>query len=99
MDVAGLEKLSKQTILSIVMVLSFLAHGYATGEFEVTEERLGGKNFWLRGQIDVALGPRSPPNFFPLLFTFSLSSYRTSRQPERLPFECQAVRLPSEGPR
>ncbi|PWN19006.1 Het-C-domain-containing protein [Microstroma glucosiphilum] len=41
MDVAGLEKLSKQTILSIVMVLSFLAHGYATGEFEVTEERLG----------------------------------------------------------
>lgn len=99
MDVAGLEKLSRQTILSIVMVLSFLAHGYATGEFEVTEERLGGKKFWLRGQIDDLLRPRSPPDLFPLLFTFSLSSHRTSRQPERLPFECQAIRLPSEGAR
>ncbi|GAA6015071.1 hypothetical protein JCM11491_001649 [Sporobolomyces phaffii] len=41
MDIAGLTKLSKQTILNLVMALGFLAHGYATGEFEVTEERLG----------------------------------------------------------
>lgn len=41
MDVAMLEKTTKQTILNLVMVLGFLAHGYATGEFEVTPERLG----------------------------------------------------------
>ncbi|GAA5835537.1 hypothetical protein JCM11251_002958 [Rhodosporidiobolus azoricus] len=41
MDIAGLSKLSKQTILNLVMALGFLAHGYATGEFEVTDERLG----------------------------------------------------------
>lgn len=41
MDVASLSKTSKQTILNLVMVLGFLAHGYATGEFEVTSERLG----------------------------------------------------------
>lgn len=40
-DVAGLTKLSKQSILTIVMVLAFMNFGYATGEFEVTEERLG----------------------------------------------------------
>lgn len=31
----------KQTILNLVMGLGFLAHGYASGEFEVTDERLG----------------------------------------------------------
>ncbi|KPV75411.1 uncharacterized protein RHOBADRAFT_36269 [Rhodotorula graminis WP1] len=41
MDIAGLTKLAKQTILNLVMALGFLAHGYATGEFEVTDERLG----------------------------------------------------------
>ncbi|CAH7670124.1 heterokaryon incompatibility protein Het-C-domain-containing protein [Phakopsora pachyrhizi] len=41
MDVAGLSKLARQTIINLVMALGFLAHGYATGEFEVTEERLG----------------------------------------------------------
>ncbi|GAA6061244.1 hypothetical protein JCM10212_002703 [Sporobolomyces blumeae] len=41
MDVAGLTKLSKQTIINLIMALGFMAHGYATGEFEVTEERLG----------------------------------------------------------
>ncbi|GAA5960368.1 hypothetical protein JCM21900_003530 [Sporobolomyces salmonicolor] len=41
MDIAGLTKLSKQTIINLIMALGFLAHGYATGEFEVTEERLG----------------------------------------------------------
>lgn len=41
MDVAALEKMPKQTILTIVMVLSFMAFGYATDEFEVTDERLG----------------------------------------------------------
>lgn len=30
-----------QTIVNLVMVLGFMAHGYATGEFEVTIERLG----------------------------------------------------------
>ncbi len=33
--------MSKQAILNIVMVLGFLAHGYATAEFQVTDERLG----------------------------------------------------------
>lgn len=41
MDVAGLKSTTLQNILSIVMVLGFLAHGYVTDEFEVTEERLG----------------------------------------------------------
>ncbi|KAI0819917.1 Het-C-domain-containing protein [Trametes gibbosa] len=40
-DVAGLQKLQIQTILNLCMVLGFMAHGYATHEFEVTEERLG----------------------------------------------------------
>jgi Heterokaryon incompatibility protein Het-C len=40
MDVAALEKLTKQSILNIVMVLGFLAHGYVTEEFEVTDDRL-----------------------------------------------------------
>ncbi|TBU22062.1 heterokaryon incompatibility protein HET-C [Dichomitus squalens] len=40
-DVAGLQKLQLQTIINLVMVLGFMAHGYATHEFEVTEERLG----------------------------------------------------------
>ena len=30
-----------QTILNLCMALGFLAHGYATGEFEVTPARLG----------------------------------------------------------
>lgn len=41
MDVMSLSKLARQTIINLVMALGFLAHGYATGEFEVTEDRLG----------------------------------------------------------
>jgi hypothetical protein len=41
MDIAGLKKLQVQSIINLCMALGFLAHGYATGEFEVTEERLG----------------------------------------------------------
>ncbi|BEI86570.1 hypothetical protein CcaverHIS002_0608570 [Cutaneotrichosporon cavernicola] len=40
-DVASLSKVPLQTILNVVMVLGFLAHGYVTEEFEVTKERLG----------------------------------------------------------
>ncbi|RDX44411.1 Het-C-domain-containing protein [Lentinus brumalis] len=40
-DVAGLQKVQLPTIINLCMVLGFMAHGYATGEFEVTEERLG----------------------------------------------------------
>lgn len=40
-DTAALSKVDKQTILNVVMVMSFLAFGYATDEFEVTDERLG----------------------------------------------------------
>ncbi|GJJ14848.1 hypothetical protein Clacol_009116 [Clathrus columnatus] len=46
-DIAGLKKLPLQTIINLCMVLGFMikhrfqAHGYATAEFEVTEERLG----------------------------------------------------------
>ncbi|KAJ1311238.1 hypothetical protein OPQ81_009738 [Rhizoctonia solani] len=41
MDIAGLKKLQVQSIINLCMALGFLAHGYATNEFEVTEERLG----------------------------------------------------------
>ncbi|CAK9782756.1 Het-C-domain-containing protein [Cutaneotrichosporon oleaginosum] len=40
-DVAALSKVPFQTVLNVVMVLGFLAHGYVTEEFEVTKERLG----------------------------------------------------------
>ncbi|EMD35500.1 hypothetical protein CERSUDRAFT_116237 [Gelatoporia subvermispora B] len=40
-DVAGLQKLSLQTILNLCMALGFMANGYATHEFEVTKDRLG----------------------------------------------------------
>ncbi|WRT66987.1 uncharacterized protein IL334_003953 [Kwoniella shivajii] len=40
-DVGALKKTNLQTILNVVMVLGFLGLGYATGEFEVTAERLG----------------------------------------------------------
>ncbi|SJK98858.1 uncharacterized protein ARMOST_02130 [Armillaria ostoyae] len=40
-DIAGLKKLPLQTIVNLCMVLGFMAHGYATNEFEVTPERLG----------------------------------------------------------
>ncbi|KAF7325801.1 hypothetical protein MKEN_00430700 [Mycena kentingensis (nom. inval.)] len=41
MDIAAFKKVPAQTILNLCMVLGFLAHGYATAEFEVTFERLG----------------------------------------------------------
>ncbi|KAL0581875.1 hypothetical protein V5O48_000104 [Marasmius crinis-equi] len=40
-DIAGLSKLPLQTIINLCMALGFLAHGYATNEFEVTKDRLG----------------------------------------------------------
>lgn len=40
-DVGSLKYVDKNTIRTILWVLSFMAFGYATGEFEVTEERLG----------------------------------------------------------
>ncbi|RDB30692.1 hypothetical protein Hypma_005902 [Hypsizygus marmoreus] len=40
-DIATLQKMPLQTILNLLMVLGFLAHGYATHEFEVTPERVG----------------------------------------------------------
>ncbi|RPA81886.1 Het-C-domain-containing protein [Ascobolus immersus RN42] len=41
LDVGGLSKLPKDTIRILLWVLSFLTFGFATGEFEVTEEKLG----------------------------------------------------------
>ncbi|KAF8337987.1 uncharacterized protein EI90DRAFT_3118447 [Cantharellus anzutake] len=41
MDIAGLTKLSPESIVTIVMALASMSFGYATGEFEVTAERLG----------------------------------------------------------
>ncbi|KAI0254644.1 heterokaryon incompatibility protein Het-C-domain-containing protein [Lactifluus subvellereus] len=41
MDISTLKKLPLQTIINLCMALGFLAHGYATNEFEVTVERLG----------------------------------------------------------
>jgi hypothetical protein len=40
-DVASLKGANAATIRILVWVLSFLANGYATEEFEVTEDRLG----------------------------------------------------------
>ncbi|RXW13961.1 hypothetical protein EST38_g11892 [Candolleomyces aberdarensis] len=40
-DIAALKKVQFQTIINLCMALGFLAHGYATNEFEVTPERLG----------------------------------------------------------
>ncbi|ETW86830.1 hypothetical protein HETIRDRAFT_121390 [Heterobasidion irregulare TC 32-1] len=41
MDIAGLQKLSADTLVLIVAVLGFMTFGFATEEFEVTAERLG----------------------------------------------------------
>jgi hypothetical protein len=41
LDVGGLSKLPKDTIRTLLWILSFLTFGFATGEFEVTEEKLG----------------------------------------------------------
>ncbi|KAH0542732.1 hypothetical protein FGG08_002871 [Glutinoglossum americanum] len=41
LDVGTLKSVQAGTIRILVWVLSFLSFGYATGEFEVTEERLG----------------------------------------------------------
>lgn len=40
MDIGALEKLSRQNILNIIMVMGFMAFGYATKEFEITMDRL-----------------------------------------------------------
>lgn len=40
MDIGSLEKVSKQNILNIIMVMGFMAFGYATKEFEITMDRL-----------------------------------------------------------
>ncbi|KAH0565235.1 hypothetical protein GP486_001379 [Trichoglossum hirsutum] len=41
LDVGTLKSVQAGTIRILVWILSFLSFGYATGEFEVTEERLG----------------------------------------------------------
>ncbi|CAF3512728.1 unnamed protein product [Fusarium graminearum] len=40
-DIGSLKGVNGETIRILVWVLSFMAHGYATGEFEVTADRLG----------------------------------------------------------
>ncbi|KAG8669146.1 hypothetical protein FPOAC2_08461 [Fusarium poae] len=40
-DIGSLKGVNAETIRVLVWVLSFMAHGYATGEFEVTADRLG----------------------------------------------------------
>ncbi|THH02345.1 hypothetical protein EW026_g505 [Hermanssonia centrifuga] len=41
MDIAGLSKLTSDTLVLIVSVLGFLTFGFATEEYQVTPERLG----------------------------------------------------------
>ncbi|KAI0348153.1 Het-C-domain-containing protein [Trametopsis cervina] len=41
MDIAGLSKLSGDTIVLIVSILGFVTFGFATEEYQVTSERLG----------------------------------------------------------
>ena len=40
-DVGTLKSIQADTVRILVWVLSFMGFGYATGEFEVTSERLG----------------------------------------------------------
>lgn len=40
-DVGGLKQLPAETIRILLWCLSFITFGYATGEFEVTADRLG----------------------------------------------------------
>ncbi|KAM0553835.1 hypothetical protein ACHAPJ_007181 [Fusarium lateritium] len=40
-DIGSLKGVNAETVRILVWVLSFMAHGYATGEFEVTADRLG----------------------------------------------------------
>ena len=40
-DTGSLKYVDKQTIRTVLWILSFMTFGFATGEFEVTEERLG----------------------------------------------------------
>ncbi|TFL06149.1 heterokaryon incompatibility protein Het-C-domain-containing protein [Pterulicium gracile] len=41
MDIAGLSKLSAETLVLVVSVLGFMTFGYVTEEYEVTADRLG----------------------------------------------------------
>lgn len=41
MDVGTVKSVDAQTIRILVWLLSFMNFGFATGEFEVTDERLG----------------------------------------------------------
>ncbi|KDQ14443.1 hypothetical protein BOTBODRAFT_110023 [Botryobasidium botryosum FD-172 SS1] len=41
MDIAGLSRITADTIVMVVMALGFLTFGFATEEFEVTPDRLG----------------------------------------------------------
>lgn len=41
LDIAGLTKLTPDSLLTIVMALGFMTFGFATGEFKMTTERLG----------------------------------------------------------
>ncbi|CAE7126780.1 unnamed protein product [Rhizoctonia solani] len=40
-DIAGLSKITAQTLVTVVSVLGFMTFGFATEEFEVTPDRLG----------------------------------------------------------
>ncbi|QRV83279.1 heterokaryon incompatibility protein Het-C protein [Ceratobasidium sp. AG-Ba] len=41
MDIAGLSKMTAQTLITVVSALGFMTFGFATEEFEVTADRLG----------------------------------------------------------
>ncbi|CAE6412941.1 unnamed protein product [Rhizoctonia solani] len=41
MDIAGLSKLTAQSLITVVSVLGFMTFGFATEEFEITPDRLG----------------------------------------------------------
>ncbi|CEL53878.1 hypothetical protein RSOLAG1IB_06660 [Rhizoctonia solani AG-1 IB] len=41
MDIAGLSKLTAQSLITVVSVLGFMTFGFATEEFEITADRLG----------------------------------------------------------
>lgn len=41
LDVGTVKSVNPQTIRILVWILAFMSFGFATGEFEVTEERLG----------------------------------------------------------
>ncbi|QRW12015.1 heterokaryon incompatibility protein Het-C protein [Ceratobasidium sp. AG-Ba] len=59
MDIAGLSKMTAQTLITVVSALGFMTFGFATEEFEVTADRLG--VYLPVEHIDKCVAPKDMP--------------------------------------